>query len=81
MLLQMLTGCEYKDRLLSEWKYVFAPGMLATNDYKNMLNIVKNMWREIQTLASGMKKCKDVLLPSLKKDLKYQLEYKWDICK
>lgn len=77
----MLTGCEYKDKLLSQWKHVFAPGMLATHDYKNMINIVKNMWCEVQTLASGMPKCKDVLVPSLKKDLKYQLEYKWDISK
>lgn len=53
--------------------------MLATHDYQNMLPIVKNMWHEVNVLASSMPKCKNIMTSGLKVDLIYQLKNKWEV--
>lgn len=55
LLFNCLYGCDWKDKLLSQWKEIFAPGMLTKDDYQHLSHIVKMKWRDVSSLAHDYK--------------------------
>lgn len=45
-----------KEKLLAEWKEMFAPGMLGRDDYKYLEKTVMLKWKDVSKYAKQCKK-------------------------